>query len=119
MNRENFIAGLEKESSNINKNWISNLIKESIKANLSEGKPWGHQYSIIVMEELAELSQAIAKELRDKGDNINLLEELADVQLGIYYIQEIFNISDDYLHRAMNVKMKRMENVLIRTGKYK
>ena len=119
MNRENFIVELEKESSNINKNWILNLIKESIKINTSEGKPRGHHNSIIVMEELAELSQAIAKQLRDKGDMINLLEELADVQLGIYHIQEIFSISDDYLHRAMNVKMKRMENVMIRTGKYK
>ena len=119
MNRENFIVELEKESSNINKNWITNLIKESIDINLSDGKPRGHQYAIIVMEELAELSQAIAKQLRDKGDNINLLEELADVQLGIYYIQEIFNIADVSLNRAMNVKMKRIENVLICTGKYK
>ena len=119
MNRENFITGLKKESSNINKNWITHLIKESIDINLIDGNPRGHQYSIIVMEELAELSQAIAKQLRDKGDNINLLEELADVQLGIYYIQEIFNITDESLHKAMNVKMKRMEDVLIHTGKYK
>ena len=119
MNRENFIVELEKESSNINKNWITNLIKESNDINLSDGNPRGHYNSIIVMEELAELSQAIAKKLRDKGDNINLLEELADVQLGIYYIQEIFNIPDDSLHRAMNVKMKRIENVLIHTGTYK
>ena len=119
MNRENFIAELEKESSNINKNWITNLIKESNDINLSDGKPRGHQFSIIVMEELAELSQAIAKQLRNKGDNINLLEELADVQLGIYYIQEIFNITDESLHKAMNVKMKRIENELIHTGTYK
>ena len=119
MNRENFIVELEKESSNINKNWITNLIKESININLSDGRPRGHQNSIIVMEELAELSQAIAKQLRDKGDNINLLEELADVQLGIYYIQEIFNITDESLHKAMNVKMKRMEKCIDTYGKYK
>lgn len=71
------------------------------------------------MEELAELSQAIAKELRDKGDNINLLEELADVQLGIYYVQEIFSITDENLHKAMNVKMRRLENVLKHNGKCK
>lgn len=98
MNRENFIKGLGVESSNMNKNWITNVLIESIDSNLSDGNPRGHRNLIIVMEELAELSQAIAKELRDKGDNINLLEELADVQLGIYYIQEIFSISDEHLH---------------------
>ena len=119
MNRENFIEGLEVESSNINKNWITNVLIESIDSNLSDGNPRGHRNLIIVMEELAELSQAIAKELRDKGDNINLLEELADVQLGIYYVQEIFNITDENLYKAMNVKMKRLENVLKHNGKYK
>lgn len=119
MNRENFIEGLGVESSNINKNWITNVLIESVNSNLSDGNPRGHRNLIIVMEELAELSQAIAKELRDKGDNINLLEELADVQLGIYYVQEIFNITDENLHKAMNVKMKRLENVLKHNGKYK
>lgn len=118
MNRENFITEVKKESSSIDKKWITNLIKESINVNLFDGKPRGHQNSIIVMEELAELSQAIAKQLRDKGDNINLLEELADVQLGIYYIQEIFNITEESLHKAMNVKMKRVEDVLVHIGKY-
>lgn len=119
MNRENFIEGLGVESSNINKNWITNVLIESIDSNLSDGNPRGHRNLIIVMEELAELSQAIAKELRDKGDNINLLEELADVQLGVYYVQEIFNITDENLHKAMNIKMKRLENVLKHNGKYK
>lgn len=119
MNRENFIEGLGAESSNMNKNWITNVLIESIDSNLSDGNPRGHRNLIIVMEELAELSQAIAKELRDKGDNINLLEELADVQLGIYYVQEIFSITDEHLHKAMNVKMKRLENVLKHNGKYK
>ena len=119
MNRENFIEGLGVESSNMNKNWITNVLIESIDSNLSDGNPRGHRNLIVVMEELAELSQAIAKELRDKGDNINLLEELADVQLGIYYVQEIFSITDEHLHKAMNVKMKRLENVLKHNGKYK
>lgn len=118
MNRENFIKAFEEESSNINKNWITNLVKESIDINMFDGYPRGHRYLIIVIEELAELSQAITKQLRGKGDNINLIEELADVQLGLYYIQDIFSISNESLHKALNVKMKRMENVLKNTGKY-
>lgn len=63
MNRENFIKGLGVESSNMNKNWITNVLIESIDSNLSDGNPRGHRNLIIVMEELAELSQAIAKVL--------------------------------------------------------
>ena len=75
--------------------------------------------NIIAMEELSELSKEISKELRGKGDNTNILEELADVQLGIYYVQEICKINNEDLHKAMNVKMKRLEDVLIENGKYK
>lgn len=119
MNRENFIERIKYESSDINKNWMMNTLRESVDSNLSDGNPRGHRNLIIVMEELSELSQAVAKELRGKGDNVNLLEELADVQLGIYYVQEICNITDDELHKAMNVKMKRLEKVLSDKGKYK
>ena len=41
---------------------------------------------IIVREELSELSKEISKELRGQGDKYNILEELADVPLGIYYV---------------------------------
>lgn len=64
MNRENFIEGLGVESSNMNKNWITNVLIESIDSNLSDGNPRGHRNLIIVMEELAELSQAIAKKIK-------------------------------------------------------
>lgn len=42
MNRENFIEGLGVESSNMNKNWITNVLIESIDSNLSDGNPRGH-----------------------------------------------------------------------------
>lgn len=71
------------------------------------------------MEELSELSKEISKELRGKGDKTNILEELADVQLGIYYVQEICKINNEDLYKAMNVKMKRLEDVLKANGKYK
>lgn len=70
------------------------------------------------MEELSELSKEISKELRGHGDRYNILEELADVQLGIYYVQEICGINNDDLHKAMNVKMKRLDGVLTENGKY-
>lgn len=41
MNRENFIEGLGVESSNMNKNWITNVLIESIDSNLSDGNSRG------------------------------------------------------------------------------
>lgn len=119
MNREVFIEKFNKADSSIDKEWILDVLNRSVDSNLSDGNPRGHRNLIIVMEELAELGQAVSKELRGKGDYYNILEELADVQLCIYYIQEICKINNDELFKAMNVKMKRMEDVLKANGKYR
>lgn len=118
MNRERFISELETTDNNINNEQLFNVLKRSIDCNLKDGNPRGHRNLIIVMEELAELAQAVSKELRGKCDHYNLLEELADVQLCIYYVQEICNISDDDLSKAMNVKLNRLDEVLSKRGEY-
>lgn len=61
------------------------------------------------MEELAELAQEISKVLRGKARPAGVLEELADVQIGIYYVQEVMGISDEELAKAVAVKIKRLE----------
>lgn len=118
MDRDRFISELETTDKNINNKWIFDVLKQSIDSNLKDGNPRGHRNLIIVMEELAELGQAVSKELRGKGDYYNLLEELADVQLGIYYVQEICKIGNDELHKAMNIKMNRLNGVLNKKGEY-
>lgn len=119
MNREVFIEQFNKVDSSIDKEWMLDVLNQSVDSNLSDGNPRGHRNLIIVMEELSELSKEISKELRGKGDKTNILEELADVQLGIYYVQEICKINNKDLHKAMNVKMKRLEDVLKANGKYR
>lgn len=119
MKREEFCEQLDDVSGDIDKEWVNKIIKDSIDANLRDGNPRGHRNLIIVMEELAELGQEIAKVLREKEDVLSLLEELADVQLEIYYVQEICGIDDEALHRAMNVKMKRVEKNLQEFGQHK
>lgn len=119
MNRKVFIEQFNKEESSIDEEWVLNVLNQSVDSNLSDGNPRGHRNLIIVMEELSELSKEISKELRGKGDKTNILEELADVQLGIYYVQEICKINNEDLHKAMNVKMKRLEDVLKENGKYR
>lgn len=118
MNREKFIFQLSTTEKNIDKHWIVEVLKRSIDSNLKDGNPRGHRNLVIVMEELSELIKEISKELRGKGDQYNILEELADVQLGIYYVQEICGIGNDDLYKAMNIKMRRLEEVLNEKGKY-
>lgn len=118
MERELFVDKLTTETSDIDMNWVGEVLRKSIESNNQDGNPKGHRNLIIVMEELAELTKEISKELRGKGDYINILEELADVQLGIYYVQEICDIGTDKLHKAMKIKMSR-HDALREQGKYK
>lgn len=118
MDREKFISQLSTTEKNIDKQWIMDVMKWSVDSNLKDGNPRGHRNLIIVMEELSELSKEISKELRGKGDQYNILEELADVQLSIYYVQEVCGIKNEDLCKAMNIKMKRLEEVLNEKGKY-
>lgn len=118
MNREKFISQLSTTEKNIDEYRIINVMKQSVKSNLKDNNPRGHRNLIIVMEELAELSKEISKELRGKGDWYNILEELADVKLSLYYVQEICDISNDDLNKAINIKIKRLEDVLTEKGEY-
>lgn len=79
MNREKFISQLNTIEKDIDKTWIMDVLRKSIDSNLYDGNPRGHRNLIIVIEELSELSKEISKQLRDKGDPYNILEELADV----------------------------------------
>lgn len=118
LDRHKFISQLSTTQKNIDKQWIMDILKQSVDSNLKDGNPRGHRNLIIVIEELSELSKEISKELRGKGDQYNILEELADVQLGIYYVQEICGVNNDDLHRAINIKIKRVEEVLNEKEKY-
>ena len=118
MDRKVFVEQMEK-CEPMSKESIMKVLVDSINANISDGNPRGHRNLIIVTEELAELAKEVSKELRGKGDIVSLTEELADVQLGIYYVQEIVGIEDENLKKAMSVKTNRLSSVLYDTGSYK
>lgn len=121
MDREAFIKGMERESMNsLSEEEIRASIPEAIDAMWKgrEGMPRGHMDLIVVMEELAELTQEVSKYLRGKGDNVGLLEELADVQFCIWYVQEICGIRDETLAKACSVKANRVKNRILMTGRY-
>jgi len=118
LDRGKFISQLSTSEKDADMQWIADVLKKSVDSNLKDGNPRGHRNLIIVMEELSELSKELSKKLRGKGDQYGILEELADVQLGIYYVQEICGISNDDLHKAMNVKARRLEEILSEKGRY-
>lgn len=119
MEQLEFINNFNKQTNNFNKEELISIINQSINSNSDDKNFKGYNNLIIVMEELSELSQAIAKELRGKGNSVNTLEETADVCISLYYIKEIFNISDDDLYKAIKVKMDRVKENLDRNGIYK
>lgn len=72
---------------------------------------------IISMEECAELSKEISKALRGRGTRLGLVEEMGDVLLTVMYIQEITGITDEELHKAMNIKMEYIESMVQENGR--
>jgi NTP pyrophosphatase (non-canonical NTP hydrolase) len=117
MERIEFIDKLLKASKEVDQVHVLDVLRKSINSN-KDNNPRGHRNLIIVMEELSELQKEVSKELRGKGQYHDILQELADVYICIEYIQEICDISDDELARAVNVKLDRLESVLEEQGEY-
>lgn len=111
MNRDKFIAALNNDERPLDRKYYKDVIRRSIDS-LQDQNPRGHHNLIICMEELAELQQALSKELRGKGDAVNIVEEVADVLLCVGYIQEIIGLPDDLIVSAMNVKVDRLNELL-------
>lgn len=117
MERNKFLKEMEKANVTIiNVSRRQDVIKKSIDSNLPDGNPRGHRNLIITMEELSELQKEVSKELRGKGDRISILEEIADVEVGMMYLKELLHISDDDIERAIHVKLDRLEGILREKG---
>ena len=107
MDKQLFEKKLREMSSTINEEYCKSVIRQSLRDIPETQNQKGTMNTIIIMEELSELSKELSKAIRGKGERMDLVEELADVALGIKYVQEIFDISDETLARAMNVKLYR------------
>ena len=92
MDRIEFLEKLKTEKSEIDSEWLCNVIKNSVETSTPIEIPRGERNLITVMEELSELQKEISKSLRGKGDRVSLIEEYADVMISLLYIKDIFNI---------------------------
>ena len=117
MDRGKFVDAFAKASDQLDKKKLRKITRKSVDSiNGSEER--GHHNLIIVMEELAELAQQTSKAARGRCDKIGLTEEMADVVLGLVYLQEICGVSTSDLYKAVNVKVDRLERVLNEKGVY-
>lgn len=107
MDRKEFEKEFETASTKVNNTYVEQVIKQSLKPISNNND--GTLNLVIVMEEFMEISKEISKYLRGKGDKVALTEELADAYLSIKYVQQICDISDDELNKAINVKAKRQD----------
>lgn len=115
MNREDFKVQMD-ELLNGTTNPLTyeeqiNILCQSI-ANLDSKQRTffsGYHNTVIIIEELSELTKELTKALRNKGDMVGILEELADVSVAVDYVKEIFDITDKELEYARSIKMSELQ----------
>ena len=99
MNRNRFIQCMK---SNIE-------LSDKERRRSVEGQPWKLKCTI-AMEEFAELTQAISKQIRGYDNRIGLLEEMADAYICLEFLKSIFDITPEELQKAMDIKLQRERN---------
>lgn len=108
MDRKRFRQLFITEQGKLSKEEMHSIMEKSIDA-LSDGNNRGTQNIIIVVQECSELIQELTDCLRGKGDAVGLLEELADVAIGIEYIKMIYKIDDETLDTAIKIKIDELK----------
>ena len=103
MDRNRFIQCMK---SNIE---LSDKERRRIIRRSVESQPWKLKCTI-AMEEFAELTQVISKQIRGYDNRIGLLEEMADAYICLEFLKSIFNITPEELQKAMDVKLQRERN---------
>lgn len=51
--------------------------------------------------------EQVSKQIRGYNDRIGLLEEMADAYIGLELLKSIFNISEEDMQKAVDVKLER------------
>lgn len=103
MNRKQFIMVLNNPPK-ISENERKRIIRKSI-----ERQHWKTKCTI-AMEEFAELQQQVSKQIRGYEDRVGLLEEMADAYICLEFLKSIFDITEDDVKRAIDVKLLRERN---------
>lgn len=100
MNRSIFIQGLKSDIQ------LSDKERQRIIRKSLQKYPWKLKCTV-AMEEFAELQQQISKQIRGYGDRIGLLEEMADAYICLRFLESIFDVKEEDLQKAIDVKLDR------------
>lgn len=109
MDLNEFKAQLETVETTLDEKDVDRVLTAALKKVPEDKNNKGTYNLIIVMEELAELTQQVSKYIRGKANRYCVLEELADVYLSARYVKNIVGISDEELNAAINVKKNRQD----------
>ena len=82
--------------------------RNEIVQHMIDDRAW-RMHATKAMEEGAELQVELSKHICGQGDRMHLLEEMADVYISLWIIQEVFDIPTDDIDKAIDVKLKRNE----------
>lgn len=91
------------------------IVNNMIDASAEIEQIRGLRNLIIAMEELSELQQAISKILRGKGDKLNVMEELVDVEVIMETVKNTMGITEQELDKVRYIKLKRLEDKISST----
>lgn len=91
------------------------IVNNMIDASAEIEQIRGLRNLIIAMEELSELQQAISKILRGKGDKLNVMEELVDVEVVMETVKNTMSITEQELDKVRYIKLKRLEDKISST----
>ena len=77
-----------------------------------------HRYKekqiIVAIEELSELQKELCKYLRDKYNEENLIEEIADVEIVLEQIKLYFNLDQNDIDKIKEQKIERTKERLLK-----
>jgi len=94
-----------------NKNWegVKNLINEVDPKILALNMALNGESRIkfYLLEEMAELQKEIIKDLRDKGSQVNILGEMADVYYTLSLAKRYYGITDQEINAVIATKEAR------------
>jgi len=74
------------------RDWMADVCWRAVGA-------WGKQSQLVIcMEEMAELTKELSKNLRGRDNDLNVAEEIADVEIMLEQLKLIFDIRQDVEH---------------------
>lgn len=117
MDREKFVEELHKMDPDYNPGYVKRPteIDDVVQACIDHAKNNYMQDNkmyqlVVVIEEMAELTQELTKMLRGRDNRTGVVEELADVQLCVWVTMKMLGITDKELNQAIQVKSDRQKN---------